>query len=70
MKKKITEKDSEEAAVSEGLKFVNMLGFIFASYPEIGKTYPPGRLGLLLNSRAPKDFDVLQDGDKIMLKIV
>ena len=68
--KKITEKDSEEAVVSEGLKFINMLGFIFASYPEIEKTYPPGKLGLLLNDRLPKDFDVLQDGDKIMLKIV
>jgi len=68
--KKITEKDSEEAIVSEGLKFVNMLGFIFASYPEIEKMYPPGKLGLLLNNRPPKDFDVLQDGNKITLKIV
>ncbi|MDO8743393.1 MAG: hypothetical protein Q7J30_02495 [Candidatus Azambacteria bacterium] len=68
--KKITGKDSEEAMVSEGLKFVNMLGFIFASYPEIEKTYSPGKLGLLLNNRAPKDFDVLQDGDEIILKII
>lgn len=68
--KKITGKDSEEAMVSKGLKFANMLGFIFASYSEIEKTYPPGKLGLLLNNRLPKDFDVLQDGDEIVLKIV
>lgn len=68
--KKITGKDSEEAMVSEGIKFVNMLGFIFASYPGIEKTYPPGKLGLLLNNRPPKDSDVLQDGSEIILKIV
>ncbi|MDP3997627.1 MAG: hypothetical protein Q8P73_03975 [bacterium] len=67
---KITGKDLEEAVVSEGLKYVNMLGFIFASYPEIEKTYPPGKLGLLLNNQPPKDFDVLEDGDEIMLKTV
>ena len=39
--KKITEKDLEEAVVSEGIRFVNFLGFIFASYPEIKKIIRP-----------------------------
>ncbi|MDP2946460.1 MAG: hypothetical protein Q8N61_03370, partial [bacterium] len=59
-----------EAMVSEGIRFVNMLDFIFTSYPKIKKTYPPGKLGLLLNNRPPKDSDTLQDGDEIILKTV
>ncbi len=68
--KKITEKDSEEAVVSEGIRFVQFLGFIFASYPEIEKNYPPGKLGLLLNNRRPQDLDTLKDGDEVTLKYV
>lgn len=66
--KKITEKDSEEVVVSEGLRFVQFLGFIFTSYPKIQKNYPPGKLGLLLNNRRPQDFDVLEDGDEVILR--
>ncbi|MGB9743630.1 MAG: MoaD/ThiS family protein [Minisyncoccales bacterium] len=66
--KKITGKNFEEAVVSEGMTFVNQLYFIFSSYPEIEKRYPPGKLGLLLNNRPPKDFDILRDGDEIILK--
>lgn len=65
---KITKKASEEAMVSEGIRFVNMLDFIFTSYPGIRKTYPPGKLGLLLNNKPPKDSDILRDGDEIVLK--
>lgn len=66
--KKITGKDFEEAVVSRGLTFLNLLYFIFSSYPEIEKRYPPGELGLLLNNRPPKDFDIFQDGDEVILK--
>jgi len=68
--KKITGKDFEEAIVSEGLSFANLLYFIFSSYPEIQKRFPPGKLGLLLNNQPPKDFDILRDGDEIVLKTV
>ncbi len=68
--KKITGEDFEEAVVSEGMTFINQLYFIFSSYPEIKKRYPPGKLGLLLNNRLPKNFDILQDGDEIILKTV
>jgi len=68
--KRITGKDSEEAVVSEGLRFVQFLGFVFTSYPEIQKNYPPGKLSLLLNDRRPQDSDILQDGDEVTLKYV
>lgn len=68
--KKITGKDFEEVVVSAGLDFVMFLHFIFSSYPEIEKRYPPGKLGLLLNHKPPKDFDILQDEDKIILETV
>ncbi len=68
--KKITGKDLEEAVVSEAIAFIDQLYFIFSSYPEIPKKYPPGKLGFLLNNKPPKEFDVLQDGDEIILKIV
>jgi len=68
--KKITKKNSEEAVVSEGLKFVQFLSFVFTSYPEIQKNYPPGKLGLLLNDRRPQDSDTLKDGDEVTLKYV
>lgn len=68
--KEITKKDSEEAVVSEEMSFVNFLYFIFSSYPEIKKRYPPGQLGLLLNNRRPNDFDILHDGDEVILKTV
>lgn len=68
--RKITGEDFEEAIVSEGMTFVKQLYFIFSSYPEIKKRYPPGKLGFLLNNRLPKDLDILQDGDEIILKTV
>jgi len=65
--KKITDKDSEEAVVSEGLSFAMFLNFIFTSYPEIQKEFPPGQLGLLLNDKRPNHNDILKDGDEIKL---
>jgi len=63
--KLITGKDSEEAIVSENLNFINLLNFIFSSYPAIPKKYIPGTLGLLLNGRKPEENDILKDGDKL-----
>lgn len=63
--RKITGKSFEEAVVSENLNFVLFLNFIFSSYPEIPKKFMPGILGFLLNGRAPKENDILQDGDKL-----
>ena len=58
---------SEDAMVSEGLNFLMMLKFIFDSYPEIFKLYPPGSISLWLNDKRPTEFDILNDGDKIKL---
>jgi len=44
-----------------------MFKFIFDSYPEIPKLYPPGSIGLKLNNKLPTEFDHLEDGDKIEL---
>jgi len=51
--KEITQKNSEESIVSEGIYFIDLLYFIFSSYPEISKIFPPGKLGLLLNGERP-----------------
>ena len=67
--RKITGVASEEAIVSEGLRFLLMLKTIFDSYPEIPKLYPPGSMGLLLNDKLPTDFDILDDGDQIKLSV-
>jgi len=67
--KKITGKDSEEAIVSENLDFINFLNFIFSSYPAIPQRFIPGTLGFLLNGRAPKENDILKDGDKLEIMV-
>ncbi|HSW98084.1 MAG TPA: hypothetical protein VLF89_09735 [Candidatus Saccharimonadales bacterium] len=64
---KITGTKSDPIIVSKGMTFLMLLFNIFASYPEIEKKYPPGKLGLLLNGKPPTDFDILQDGDKVLL---
>jgi len=66
----ITNKDFEEAVVSEGLDFANFLNFIFTSYPSITKKYPPGVLAMKLNGRAPMTYDILKDGDTLELFIL
>lgn len=68
--KRITEKESEEITVSEGLDFLHFLGFLFPSYPDIERMYPPGTISLLLNDSAPQTMDLLKDGDVIKLKAV
>lgn len=65
--RRITGKRSEPAVVNEGMPFILMLSFIFKSYPEIEKRYPPGTLGLKVNGKPPQDFDILSDGDKVEL---
>jgi len=67
---RITKVEQEEAIVSEGLTFVIFLKFIFDSYPEIPKLYPPGSIELRLNDKPPKEFEVLNDGDVISLKVL
>lgn len=66
---KITKVGREEAIVSEGLNFLMMLKFIFDSYPEIQKLYPPGSIGLKLNGKPPTEFEILNGGDKIELSV-
>lgn len=66
---KITGVNEEETIVSEGLIFILFLKFIFDSYPEITRKYPPGSLGLLLNGHAPTDYDVLKDKDEVSLMV-
>ena len=63
--KKITNKDFEEAMVSENLNFAMFLNFIFTSYPEIQEKFPPGKLGFLLNGKKPNEYDILNDGDEL-----
>ena len=65
--KKITKKDFDEPVVSEGLSFPNFLYFLFSSYPEIQKKFPPGKLGFLLNGKKPAENDILKDGDELKL---
>ena len=65
--KKITGKYFEESIISEGLSFVSLLYFIFSSYPEIKKRFPPGKLGLLLNNQKPNGYEILKEGDEIKL---
>lgn len=63
--KEITGKDFEESIVSEGLSFAGLLYFIFSSYPEIQKSFSPGKLGMLLNGKRPEKSDILNDGDEV-----
>lgn len=65
--KEITGKNSEISMVSEGLSFANFLYFIFSSYPEIQRKFPPGKLGFLLNGKKPLDNDILKHGDELRL---
>lgn len=60
-------KDADEIFASEGINFVQVLEELSEEHPEIFKKYKPGKLGLLLNGKAPKDSDVLHDGDEIRL---
>lgn len=66
---KITGVEHEEALVSEGINFVMFLKFIFDSYPDIPKLYPPGSIGLKLNGKPPTEFEILNGGDKIELSV-
>ncbi len=66
---KITHTAFEPAVISEGMTFVSMVYFIFSSYPEISKKYPPGILGFELNSRPPKKEEILKDGDEIAISV-
>lgn len=64
---KITGKAMEEATVSGNLSFIDFLYFLFSSYPEIQKQYPPGKLGFVVNGQPPKETDSLHDGDEIRM---
>lgn len=61
----ITGTASEVAEVNDGILFLQFLYFLFQSYPEIERTYPPGKLGFLLNDEPPRDHAQLHDGDRL-----
>ena len=65
--KNITKKESEEVKVSEGLDFLHFLSFLFSSYPDIEKIFPPGTIGFLLNNKPPKTRDILADGNVVKI---
>ena len=67
--KNITGKNEEITWVNEGISFIMILLFIFSSYPDIQKKYPPGKIGFLLNNKPPKKFDILNDGDEIKVLV-
>ena len=60
---RITGKEREESISSEGMPFGQFLFFLFKSYPEIQKAYPPGKLGFMLNGDPPRLDTILRDGD-------
>ena len=66
---RITNKKSEKIIVNKGMPFLLLLSVLFQSYPKIEQHYPPGTLELLLNTRPPYDFDTLEDGDEVSLRI-
>lgn len=65
--KEITDKDFEEVIVSDNLTFTGFLHFIFSSYPDIFKAFPPGTLAFSLNDIRPGENDLLQDGDIVKI---
>ena len=64
---KITGIPFEETMVQDDFTFADFLHSLFVSYPEIPRKVPPGRLGFLLNKSKPEVFDVLKDGDSVIL---
>ena len=56
-------KSSEEITISVGMRFIEVLGEIFLSHPEIEGRFPAGSLGLLLNDKPPTVDDVLHEDD-------
>jgi hypothetical protein len=59
----ITEKEMEEAWISEGMPFLLFLNIIFSSYPQIQVLHPPGVLGFAVNGLPPAPTYILQDAD-------
>jgi hypothetical protein len=64
--RRITGKESDVAMVSNGISFIQFLFFLFESYPEIQASYPPGKLGFLINNEAPREDSQLYDGDRVL----
>lgn len=64
---RIMGKATEETVVNDGISFLQFLFFLFQSYPEIQTTYPPGKLGFLLNGQPPRTDSTLHDGDQLYL---
>jgi hypothetical protein len=56
--------------MSDGATFLFLLDSVFISYPELKRRYPPGKLGMSLNSLPPKESDVLCDGDEVAFFII
>jgi hypothetical protein len=64
---KITGVKSEKVIVSENCAFIFLLQSIFSSHPQIPAQYPAGTLGLLLNNNPPRELDIIEEEDQIML---
>lgn len=60
----------EPVVVSENISFFEYLYFMFSSYPNIEKLFPPGVLGFTINEKRPGDFTTLKEGDIIYFFIV
>lgn len=65
----ITRQAEMKVIMNENAPFIFLLHSIFISYPEIQKRYPPGKLAMALNGRPPTEYDLLQDGDRIVFYI-
>ena len=63
---RITGTASEEVVVNDGISFLQFLFFLFESYPEMQTSYPPGKLGFLVNDEPPGEDCTLRDGDRVL----
>jgi hypothetical protein len=66
---KITRVASEKVIVSENCVFIFLLQSIFTSHPQIPAQYPAGTIGLLLNNKPPRELDILENGDEIIIQV-
>lgn len=64
---KITGCLREKCIVSDELPFIFFLKNLFETYPEIELKYPPGELAFMVNGGAPNEFDLLSNGDEILI---
>ncbi|MDP3764442.1 MAG: hypothetical protein Q8Q95_02365 [bacterium] len=61
----ITGQTEMKIIMSHDAPFIFLLHSIFASYPEIQRRYPPGKLIMTLNGQRPSEHELLNDGDRV-----